>query len=136
MFVTLLIVTVLTAFSVALLVALLFRRPLRRVLARLVGEELGPVWHRYLMFAICVVGTGGGVNVRSLERYILPQDKGGTLLVLNGDRWTLEIYQTVIGALQSTAWILLLFFVCALIAYVIVRAREARPGGRAPEAAA
>lgn len=33
----------------------------------------------------------------------------------------LEIYRTVIEALQSIAWMLLVFFVFALIAYVIVR---------------
>jgi hypothetical protein len=40
---------------------------------------------------------------------------------LNTDRWTLEVYRTVIETLQSIAWMLLVFFVAALIAYVVVR---------------
>jgi len=36
------------------------------------------------------------------------------------------VYRTVIGTLQSAAWMLLLFFLFALIAYVIVKGLEAR----------
>jgi hypothetical protein len=43
---------------------------------------------------------------------------------LTAEAWTLEIYRTVIGTLQSLAWMLLLVFVFALIAFVIVRAFE------------
>jgi hypothetical protein len=38
----------------------------------------------------------------------------------------LEIYRTLIGTLQGNAWLLLVFFVAALIAYVIVRGFELR----------
>ncbi|MED5415647.1 MAG: hypothetical protein VYC64_11885 [Candidatus Latescibacterota bacterium] len=38
----------------------------------------------------------------------------------------LEVYRTLIGTLQSVAWMLLVFFVFALIAYVIVRVSERR----------
>ena len=47
-------------------------------------------------------------------------------MTLTGNRWVLEIYRTVIGRLRSTALVLLLFFVFALVAYVIVRAFEER----------
>jgi len=46
--------------------------------------------------------------------------------VLNADRWTLEVYRTIIETLQSIAWMLLVFFVAALLAYVIVRGFELR----------
>lgn len=132
MFVTLLIVTFLTAICVSVVVALAFHRSLRRILNRLVGEDLGSAWQRYLLFAIGVVGVAGGVNVRSLERYLAGAGKDGEPLALNADRWTLEVYQAVIGALQGIAWMLLLFFVFALIAYVIVRTRESRARGETP----
>jgi len=45
-------------------------------------------------------------------------------LVLTGERWMLEIYRTLLETLQSIAWMLLIFFVFALIAYVVVRAFE------------
>ena len=52
--------------------------------------------------------------------------------MLNADRWILEVYRTLIGTLQSVAWILLVFFVFSLIAYVIMRGFELRRQGRPP----
>ena len=68
----------------------------------------------------------GGVRVWALERYIVPDKETGEMLTLNADRWTLEIYQTVMGTLQSVAWMLLVFFLFALIAFVIVKGLESR----------
>ncbi len=132
MFLTLLLATFSLAILVSVLVALFFRRPLHRILDRLVAGDLSSAWLRYLLFAVVVVGVGGGVRIGSLRRYIEPTADGQAPLVLNTDRWTLELYQTVIGTLQSVAWMLLVFFVFALIAYVIVRGLEARAGGRPP----
>jgi len=73
-----------------------------------------------------VVGVSGGVRVHSLERYITPEDKLGEALELTGERLVLEIYQTAMGTLGAIAWMLLLFFACALIAFVLVRNREGR----------
>jgi hypothetical protein len=125
MFLQLLLVTFLIAAATATVVALLFSRPVNKILARLVSETLAPVWQRYILFAIYVVGISGGVRLWDLERYITP-DKEGELLVLNSDRWFLEVYKTVMGTLQSVAWMLLIFFLFALVAYVVVRGFEAR----------
>ncbi|HOT00012.1 MAG TPA: hypothetical protein PLY66_03305, partial [Acidobacteriota bacterium] len=46
------------------------------------------------------------------------------ILALTTDRWVLEVYRTVIGAMQGVAWLLLVFFIFALIAFVVVRAME------------
>ena len=51
------------------------------------------------------------------------------MLVLNWERWTLDIYSTIIQTLQSIAWMLLVFFTVALIAYVLVRIFELRRAG-------
>jgi hypothetical protein len=56
-------------------------------------------------------------------------EQGSVPLTLNASRWTLEVYRTVIETMQSTAWMLLVFFVCALIAYVVVRGFELRRQG-------
>jgi hypothetical protein len=45
----------------------------------------------------------------------------------------LEVFNALIGTLQSTAMVLLVFFVFALIAVVIVRLFESRAGKKAPE---
>ena len=128
MFLTLLAVTFGIAAVVSVIVARLFDRPLRQILSRLVQEELSVAWHRYIIFAIYVVGIGGGVRVASLQKYIYPAPDARPALTLNADRWTLEIFETIMGTLQSVAWMLLVFFLFALIAYVVVRGLEARKG--------
>jgi hypothetical protein len=134
-FLTLLLVTFLLALLVSFLVTRLFQRPIRQILARLVPEDLTGAWHRYLTFAIYVVGISGGVRIWSLEHYILPRGRDEPALLLTGDRWTFELFRTIIGTLQSLAWLLLVFFVFALIAYVVVRGLELRHErhGRAQE---
>ena len=130
MFLTLLVVTFFIAALVSFIVARLFDRSLRQILARLVAEDLSTAWHRYIVFAIYVVGISGGVRIWSLEQYIMPRERNAAPLTLNPDRWTLEVYRTVIGTLQSVAWMLLVFFAFALIAYVVVRGLELRHARR------
>src|SRR5665811_1542295 len=125
MFLSLLVITFVLAAVTATGAALLFSRPIDKILARLVSEQLAPIWRRYILFAIYVVGISGGVRVWDVERYITP-DKEGKLLALNSDRWVIEIYKTIIGTLQSVAWMLLIFFLFALVAYVVLRGFELR----------
>jgi hypothetical protein len=125
MFVTLLIITFIIALAMSTLVALLFRKPIHKILSRLVTEELAPTWQRYILFATYVVGISGGVPLWDIEKYITP-DKEGRLLQLTSDRWIVELYKSVIGSLQSIAWMLLVFFLFALVAYVVVRGFEAK----------
>lgn len=126
MFLTLLGVTFLIAVICSAIAAQLFDKSIRAILDRVVAEKLSAAWHRYVKFAIYVVGISGGVRVWDLEKYITPQTKGQLPIVLNSDRWVLEVYRTIIGTLQSVAWMLLLFFAVALIAFVIVKALEVR----------
>jgi hypothetical protein len=130
MFLTLLVVTFFIAALVSFVVARLFDRSLRQILGKLVAEDLSNAWHRYIVFAIYVVGISGGVRIWSLEQYIMPRERNAAPLTLNADRWTLEVYRTVIGTLQSVAWMLLVFFAFALIAYVVVRGLELRHARR------
>jgi hypothetical protein len=123
LFLHLLVVTFILAAATATGTALLFAKPINTILGRLVSEQLAPIWRRYILFAIYVVGISGGVRVWDVERYITP-DKDGTLLMLTSDRWVVEIYKTIIGTLQSVAWMLLIFFLFALIAYVVLRGFE------------
>lgn len=128
MFRILLVVTFAIAALVCFVVARLFDKSLRQILDRLVASELAGAWHRYLIFALWVVGISGGVRVWSLEQYILPRGPNNPALELTPDRWTLEVYRTVIGTLQSLAWMLLLVFIFLLIAYVIARGQQLRAG--------
>lgn len=126
MFLSLLVVTFAIALLVSFVVATLFSASIRRILERIVSPDLAGAWHRYLVFALYVVGVSGGVRLYSLEQYINPRDPKAPALVLNSDRWTLEVYRTVIETLQSTAWMLLVAFVFLLIAFVVARGLELR----------
>lgn len=128
MFVTLLIVVFIVSLIISSLTALLFSKPVNKILTRLVSEELAPTWKRYILYAVYVVGISGGTRVWEMEMYINP-DKDGRVLALNSERWFIEIYKTVIGSLQGVAWMLLVFFLFALVAYVLVRGFEARKQG-------
>jgi hypothetical protein len=123
MFVTLLVSIFLVALIVSTGTAALFSRPIRKVLGRVVSDELAPIWRRYILFAVLVVGVSGGVRIWEMDRYITP-DKDGRLLELTSQRWVIEIYKTIIGSLQSVAWMLLIFFLFSLLAYVVVRGFE------------
>ena len=130
MFFSLLFATFAIALVVALLVVKAFSRPVRAILDRIIDDSISMAWHRYITFAALVVGVSGGVRIYSLERYIQPErqpeGEAAAPLVLNAERWTLEIYRTVIECLQSMAWMYLVVFLFALIAYVIVRIAERR----------
>ncbi len=126
MFIALLIVNFVVSFDVCLIIEVIFRAPISKILQRLVAEDLFVAWTKYVTFAIFVVGLSGGVRVWDLEKYITPKVDGNAAIELTKDRWVLEIYRTVIGTLESNAWMLLLFFLFALIAYVIVKGMEGR----------
>lgn len=129
MFFSLLFATFAIALAVSLLVVRAFSRPVRSILERIIDDSISAAWHRYITFAAVVVGISGGVRIYSLERYIQPEstpDGSGPPLALNAERWTLEIYRTIIECLQSMAWMYLVVFLFALIAYVIVRIAERR----------
>ena len=130
MFILLLIVNFLLAFIVCFIVARIFKSPINKILQRLVAEDIYAIWTKYIIFATYVVGVSGGVRVWDLEKYISPQTEKGTILELNLDRWVLEIYRTIIGTLQSVAWMLLLFFIFALVAFVIVKGLELKKQGK------
>jgi hypothetical protein len=136
MFILLLVVSLAVAVSVAVAVSRFFAAPVRGILAHIVVEDISYAWSKYLRFAILVVGISSGVRIWELERYITPLDPvraepmRAEVLTLTLDRWILEIYRTIIGSLQGIAWLLLVFFVFALIAYVIVRVGESRSKGR------
>ncbi|MDX9745649.1 MAG: hypothetical protein RBU31_03840 [Syntrophales bacterium] len=126
MFIALLGVTLLVSLLVSLIVVRFFSKPLESILKRIIADEISDAWLKYLKFAIIVVGVSAGVRIYELEKYITPWrgDKEQRIVQLTNDRWVLELYRTVIETLQGIAWMLLIFFAVALIAYVIVRMGE------------
>ena len=134
MFITLLIVTFAIAFAVSSIVVLIFSKPLDKILARIISDEISRAWLKYLKFAIYVTGISSGVGIRSLEKYITrPMLEHAEIVQLTQERWVLEVYRTIIGSLEGIAWMLLVFFIFALIAYVITRAFELKRKAKSDE---
>lgn len=132
MFLSLLAVTFVIAVIVCAIVARIFAKPINGILERIVSDDISYAWTKYLNFAIYVVGISGGVRIHYLENFLRAPTEEFSPPPLTTDRWVLEIYRTIIESLQSIAWMLLIFFIFALIAYVIVRAFELKAGRDGP----
>ena len=125
MFITLLVVTFAIALVVSTIVVLVFKKPVDKILTRIIADQISIAWSKYLVFAIYITGVSSGVRIWDLEKYVTePEYEGAEIVELTSQRWVLEVYRTVVSTLQGIAWMLLVFFVFALIAYVIVRAFE------------
>jgi len=124
MFIVLLAITFAIALAVSYIVVKMFSDPIDNILKRIISDEISVEWVKYLKFAVYVVGISSGVRIHQLERYITAIRPKDEIIALTTDRWVIEIYRTIIGTLGGIAWMLLVFFVFALIAYVIVRAHE------------
>src|SRR6266568_186165 len=129
MFLLLLFATFAEALGVSFAVMWLFNKPIDSVLRRIIADEISAAWSKYMKFAILVVGVSSGVPVHDLERYVSATLGGREVqsaASLGFDRWIFELYRAAIETLQGIAWMLLVFFVFALIAYVMVRIGEMR----------
>lgn len=134
MFFTLLIVTFVIATAVSVGVVKFFEKSISKILVRIVADELAYAWVKYIKFAAYVVGISGGVRVYSLEQYVSARYTDSQIVELSSETWALEVYRTLIGTLQSLAWMLLVVFVVALIAFVIVRIFEIKSARNKPDA--
>lgn len=114
----LILTTFLSGVIVSFIVNTFFKKPISGILKRLIDDEIYTAWVKYMTFAIYVVGISSGVNLWQLEKYITPL-KDDAPQVLTSVRWFFEIYRSVIGSLQSLAWLLLVFFIIGLIVFVI-----------------
>ena len=124
MFFTLLLVTFGLSVAVSFGVVQLFKKPIGEIFHRIIKDPISVAWQKYITFATYVVGISGGVRIYQLERYISARHKDTEILELTIERWTIEVYRTIIETLQSIAWMYLVIFIFALIAYVIVRGFE------------
>lgn len=128
MFLGLILATFLASILSCLFVVRLFDKPIRGILDRIIADDISQAWLKYVKFAIYVVGISGGVRIWTLERYLNPNGPDMPKLELTWERWTLDLYGAIIQTLQAIAWMLLVFFAVALIAYVLVRMAELKRG--------
>ncbi|NOY89527.1 MAG: hypothetical protein GXO93_09125 [FCB group bacterium] len=125
-FLLLLVIILVISIIVSGLVILFFQKPIAKMLTRIVGEEIAQAWQKFLTFALLVIGISSGVAIWRLERFVQPSDDGTAPLTLTNQVFGLEIYNTIISTLGGMAWALFIFFVVALIAFVIVKRKEAK----------
>ncbi len=132
MFLLLLFVNFVIAALVVTIVLVVFRKTVNSIMQKLISDNIFVAWSRYIFFALYVVGISGGVQIHNLERYIrgdrISTPENGVVdtvpFELTTDAWTLEIYRTVLGTLQSLAWVLFIFFLVSLVGYIILKARK------------
>lgn len=127
MFYYLMIVNFIVAIGVSFVVVKLFSKSIDNIMQRIIKDNISLTWARYTKFAGLVVGISSGIRIHEMEKYITPviYDKENNYIVeLTHERWFLEIFRTVIETLQGLAWMMFVFFVIALFAYVIVRFAE------------
>ncbi|HJV05710.1 MAG TPA: hypothetical protein VJ642_00125 [Chromobacteriaceae bacterium] len=119
--------TVIVALATSLAAARFFDVAVNKILQKTLGPDLTEAWRKYIYFAIFVAGLSGGVRQWELEKYLPPAPgKGSGAMELTGARWLLEIFNTLTEALRSIALIMLMFFLCAMMAYVIAQALARR----------
>ena len=130
MFYYLMICTFLLALVVSFVVMKIFSNSINQILARIIHDPIHSAWAIYTKFAGMVVGTSSGIRIYDMEKYITPltyTDNDKKIVIeLTQERWVLEIYRTIIETLQGLAWMMLVFFMVSLIAYVIVRRSEVK----------
>lgn len=121
-------VNFLIAVTVSVIVISLFSKPINSILSRIINDPINTAWSKYIKFSGMVVGISSGVRIYEIEKYITPAvyDKEQIIVQLTRDRWILEVYRTIIETLQGIAWMMLVFFVMSLFAYVIVRWSEVK----------
>lgn len=127
MFYALFTAIVAVALAASLAVVRFFDPAVYKILLRTLGQDLADAWRRYISFAILVAGISGGVRPWNLEQYLPPSaGKGSTQLEITGARWLLELWNALTETLRSIALVMLLFFLCSMMAYVIARSLELR----------
>lgn len=130
MFYSLVIVTFLLALGLSYSVMHLFKSSIDAILARIIQDPIYSAWGKYTFFAGLVVGTSSGIRIYDMEKYISPihydtEQKQAIILSLTQERWVLEIYRTIVETLQGLAWMMLVFFMVTLLAYILLKRNEA-----------
>jgi peptidoglycan/LPS O-acetylase OafA/YrhL len=123
MFYTLLAVTFVISFIVSAVIVRIFEKPSQKIFQRIIQDDIASAWTTYLKFALYVVGISSGIRLHQLERYIIkpPYGKDPQIETLTTEKWVLELYRTIIETLQGLAWVLLIFFIISLVAFVVIR---------------
>ncbi|GAB6188816.1 hypothetical protein JCM30566_05550 [Marinitoga arctica] len=132
MFFWLLLSVFVVSIIVSWIIAKIFDKPIEKILEKIINDSISYAWKKYFIFAIYITGISSGVRIWDIEKYLgyTNFNQNGEIIKnsipLTSERWTLEIVRTIIEALQGISIMLLVFFIFALIAFVIMRAIESK----------
>ena len=118
------------ALALSVTIAWISREAIDVILRRFVVDPVVRAgFEKYIRFAIVVVGISGGTRVKPLQEYLSAADynKPALLAALTQEFWALELYRTVIGALEGVAGLLLVCIFLALIAPLVLRMLKIEP---------
>ncbi|SHE62612.1 hypothetical protein SAMN02745164_00811 [Marinitoga hydrogenitolerans DSM 16785] len=130
MFFLLLFSVFLVSIIVSWIIAKIFDKPIEKILEKIINDPISYAWKKYLIFAIYITGISSGVRIWDIEKYLGYSNfnpKGEMIertISLTPERWILEILRAIIEALQGISVMLLVFFIFALIAFVIMKVIE------------
>lgn len=107
---------------VAIGVVAAFSTSIEMTLFRLLPDEAGPHWARFVKFAVGVSAFAGGLPTRPIPTFVdrnAPPPPPG---VADG---LMMVMSSASGALMAAAWVLLIFFAVTLISLTAGRAYQA-----------
>ena len=117
MFILLLLIDLILAVTISYLVIKIFDKSISGIIKKVVPEDISTGWILFLKLAIYLVGVSGGVNMFKLEEFLNIRSNQP----LSYSYFFLELYRIVFETLKSIAWLLLAFFIVALIAYFVAK---------------
>lgn len=117
-----LLLNLLIALSISFLIIKIFDKSITGIIKRIIPEDINSGWILYIKLAIYLVGVSGGVNIFRLEETI----SGRSQTLFSFSNFILELYKTIFDTLKSITWLLLLFFIISLIAYIMIKAAESK----------
>ncbi len=120
MFTILLIINFLIAILICWGITKIFDPSISGIIKRIIPEDINAGWILFMKLAIFLIGLTGGVNIFRLETIL----RGDSYLAINNI--IMEIYRTIFDTLISITWLLLVFFISALIAYLFVKNTETK----------
>lgn len=117
----------LIAATISFLVIKVFSKSIDNILSRVINDPINNTWAKYTKFAGLVVGISSGIRIYDMEKYITPlvyNKDTNYVMELTTERWVLEIFRTLVETLQGLSWMMFVFFIISLLAYVLVRMSE------------
>jgi hypothetical protein len=123
MFVVLFAVSFVVAYLVSAFVSWISRDVVENVLHRYLAYRIATAISKYFRFAILVVGVSDGTRSRLLFDFISasPWDRAKMAAELTPEFWVLEMYRTLIQALEGILGLVLIFSFITLITVFLIR---------------